>query len=601
MASESTDRVRTDLEDGDRRAPTDTAVGRGRRVAGPGRRRRTALGLVAFTLFAAACTGASTPEDQGGDVDGGAGGETGGTTEVSNPGVLIHALGGEPEGLDPARLDEGGRGSRAIIQSYEFLVDIPPDGADLIPGLATEVPSQENGLVSEDGLVYTFPLREGVVFHDGTPMTADDVLFSWDRVLTMDLPESQAFKLDDAIADMRVVDDLTFEVTLNEPSALFLSTVVYSTPGAIVSQDAVEDNGGVVAGEPSEFMDTNMVGTGPYRLVNWERGARLEFEAFADYWNGAPPLDATWEVVTDNSVGVLGMQAGDYDIIEPNPQFVEEMQNNPDICFDESGFLLEPLHLAFNLNISVADLPDSDTIPADFFWDKRVRQAFNWAFDYDAYINGVLAGFGAVPTYLPPAVLGSDPDAPKYQQDLATAEELFRASGWWDRGFTASVLAEQNNPTMIGVAQILKDSLETLNENFRINIVIVPEARYDEEHGTVPFRYAMWVKNAEPFSDPHQFMDFYYHPDGEWGETLGFRNGYEDPDTIAGMIEEAGSSTDLAEREALYHEILPLLHDDPMWIWAADEQNVQIFQCWVEGFVYNPLWVMPRWQFYTKG
>ena len=199
-----------------------------------------------------------------------------------------------------------------------------------------------------------------------------------------------------------------------------------------------------------------------------------------------------------------------------------------------------------------------------------------------------------------PRLLGYDPDAPKYAQDLAEAERLFRETGWWDRGFTASVLAEQNNDTMIGVGLVLKDSLESLNENFRINVVVVPEARYDEEHGTVPFQYPMWVKNAEPFSDPDQVMQFYYHPDGEWGEVLGFRNGYEDPDEIAARIDEAGQSTDPAEREAMYQEILPLLHEDPMWLWAADEQNVQIFQCWVQDFIYNPLWVMPRWQFYSK-
>jgi len=554
--------------------------------------------VLTIGFLATACPGASTPEGEGGGAETGAG-DTG--AEVANPGVLIHALGGEPEGLDPARLDEGGRGSRAIIQSYEFLVDIPPEGAALVPGLATEVPSQENGLVSEDGLTYTFPIREGVVFHDGTELTADDVLFSWDRAMTMDLPESQAFKLSETIADMRVVDDFTFEVTLIEPAALFLGTVVYSTPAAIVSQDAVESNGGVVAGEPNEFMDTNMVGTGPYQLVEWERGVRLEFEAFEDYWNGAPPLDATWEVVRDNSVGVLGMQVGDYDIIEPAPQFVEQLQGDDGVCFDESGYLLEPLHLAFNLDIPVDELPDGDTVPNDFFWDKRVRQAFNYAFDYEGYINGVLAGFGAIPTYLAPPVLGYDPDAPKYAQDLAEAERLFRETGWWDRGFTASVLAEQNNDTMIGVGLVLKDSLESLNENFRINVVVVPEARYDEEHGTVPFQYPMWVKNAEPFSDPDQVMQFYYHPDGEWGEVLGFRNGYEDPDEIAARIDEAGQSTDPAEREAMYQEILPLLHEDPMWLWAADEQNVQIFQCWVQDFIYNPLWVMPRWQFYSKG
>ena len=101
--------------------------------------------VLTIGFLATACPGASTPEGEGGAAETGAG-DTG--AEVANPGVLIHALGGEPEGLDPARLDEGGRGSRAIIQSYEFLVDIPPEGAALVPGLATEVPSQENGLVS---------------------------------------------------------------------------------------------------------------------------------------------------------------------------------------------------------------------------------------------------------------------------------------------------------------------------------------------------------------------------------------------------------------------------------------------------------------------
>jgi peptide/nickel transport system substrate-binding protein len=95
-------------------------------------------------------------------------------------------------------------------------------------------------------------------------------------------------------------------------------------------------------------------------------------------------------------------------------------------------------------------------------------------------------------------------------------------------------------------------------------------------------------------------MATYFHPDGEWGERLGFRNGYENADQLAELIDQAAFATDVAEREDIYHELLGLLYEDPMWIWAADEQNVQIFQCWVEEFVYNPLWVMPRWAFYDK-
>ena len=559
-----------------------------------GRGRLVVATVMAFSLIAASCTGdTSTPEDEGGD-------DGAGSSEVKNPGVFVHSLGGEPETMDPAASTDGGFGNRAIIQMYDFLVDLPPDSAAPVPMISTEVPTQENGLVSDDGLTYTFPIREGVTFHDGTDLTADDVKYSWDRVMEMDLPEGQASRLTDIIDETTVVDEFTFEVTLNQPAAYFLTTVAYSPPAAIVSQDAVEANGGVVPGEPNEFMTTNEAGSGPYILEEWERGERIHFTKNEDYWNGAPALDARWEVVDDESVIVLGMQAGDFDLVEPTPQYVEQLQSSDNVCFDESGFLLEPLHLAFNLNIDPEQLPNSDTIPPDFFFDPRVRKAFNLAFDYDAMVNAGLEGFGASGTYLPPGVLGWSEDAPKYSQDLAEAERLFRESGWWDQGFEISVLVEEANPTFLPVGLILKDNLEAMNENFRVNVLQVAETQFDEAHGQTPFPYAMWIKNADPFTDPHQFMQTYFHPDGEWGERLGFRNGMADPDALADVIDRAALSTDVDEREALYGEALQMIYDDPMWIWAADEKNVQIYQCWVQDFVYNPLWIMPRWVFYDK-
>jgi peptide/nickel transport system substrate-binding protein len=464
--------------------------------------------------------------------------------------------------------------------------------------LATEVPTQENGLVSDDGLKYTFPIREGVTFHDGTDMTAQDVKYSWDRVIEMDLPEGGASVFTDIVKSTSAPDDTTFEVTLKEPAGWFLAAVVYTPTAVVVSQDAVEENGGVVAGKPNEFMDTNMVGTGPLQFESWERGVSLRFTKFEDYWGEPVDFDARWEVVPDNSVGLLGMRSGDYDIIEPTPQFASELSGDENVCIEEAGFLLEPLHLAFNLNLP-ENGPGKDTVPSDFFQDVRVRQAFNYSFDYPAYIEAGLEGFGQPGTYLPPDMLGSDPDAPKYEQDLEQAEQLFRDAGWWDRGFTVSILVESNNPTFEAVGLILKDSLEKMNPKFRVNMLIVPEARFDEAHGSVPFEYAMWIKNADLFADPHQMMMTYFHPDGDWGEVLGFREGYENPDQIADLIEQAGVSTDIAEREEIYSELLTLLHDDPMWLWAADEKNVQVHQCSID-FQYNPLWITPLWRHMGK-
>lgn len=561
----------------------------------PGRLVWCAL-LLVLALSSAACTGAATPESEVGGE-----GQDGAPAEAKNPNTFVHALGGEPDSLDPARANAGARGVQIILQPYEFLVDIPPDGAEPAPMLATEVPTQQNGLISRDRLTYTFPIREGVSFHDGTELTAEDVEYSWDRVMELDLPESMASTLSQIIAETRVVDDFTFEVELKKPAAWFLNSVVYSPPAAVVSKDAVEANGGVAAGKPNQWMDTHMVGTGPHQFVSWERNEQLNFEIFEDYWGEPATLDARWEVVPDNSVQVLGMKAGDYDMLEPTPQFVSELEESEGVCIDNAGFLLEPLHLAFNLNIPVDRLPDTDTIPADFFHDVRVREAFNYAFDYQAYVNGGLHGFGERGTYLPPGVLGHDPAAPKYDQDLERAEQLFRDTGWWDKGFTVSVLVETNNPTFIAVGLILKDSLEALNPKFRVNVLEVAETQFDEAHGTVPFEYAMWIKNADPFFDPHFYMWTYFHPDGPWGRRLGHRNGSENRDQIAQMIDRAGITSDVQERERIYRELLRLLHDDPMWLWAADERNVQIHSCSVEGFVYNPLWRMPRWRFFDKG
>jgi peptide/nickel transport system substrate-binding protein len=548
--------------------------------------------VAAALLLAAACDGAATDTEELGGEDAGG--------DVNNPGVFVHALDGEPTTLDPARAALGEYGEQAIIQVYEFLVDIGPDGPEPIPALASEVPTEENGLVSEDGLTYTFPIREGVTFHDGSELTAEVVKYSWDRAMEMNLPEGQASTLSDTVAETRAVDDLTFEVTLQQPNAAFVSSVVYSTPAAIVSMEAVESNGGVTADEPNEFMDGNMVGTGPHEFISWERNEQLTFEVFDDYWGEPATLDARWQNVPEESAIVLGLRAGDYDAIQFQPTFGPELEDTEGVVLDTGGLLLEPFQLAFNLNIPEGALPSGDTIPTDFFHDRRIRQAFNFAFDYDAFIDGILGGLGEPATYIPPGVLGYDPDAPVYSQDLEQAEQLFRDAGVWDEGFSVSVLVE-DNPAFEPIGLILKDSIEALNPEFRINVRTVSESQFDEAHGASPFEFAMWIKNADPFVDPHYYLSTYQHPEGEWGERLGFANGYENPDEIAELIDAGFATTDVAEREAIYQELLPMLYEDPMWIYPAQEVNAQAYRDWVDGFVYNPLWKTLRWRFYDKG
>ena len=518
--------------------------------------------------------------------------------QVKNPGLLVHAADDEPTTLDPAQVEPGEGGETIILQVYDRLLDIGPASAALIPSLAMEIPSLSNGGISGDGLTYTFKLRGGVTFHDGTSLTADDVKYSWDRAIEMNLPEGNAGALSDVIASTEIIDDLTFRVNLSEPSASFLNSTVVSMVASIVSQDAVEANGGVKVETPNRFMAGNMVGTGPYKFVVWNRNENLQLEVNESYWGVNAKLDVRIEIGGDPDVRVLGLRAGEFDTIETDPSFIADLEGADGVTIYTGGLLLEPLHIGFNLNIPKGSLPDGDTISEDFFHDPRIRQAFNHAFDYQAFLNGPLAGYGAFnPHYTPIGIFGHDAEAPVYsEKNYAEAERLFREAGVWDEGFAVSVITEEGNLFAL-MCLVLKDSIERLNPNFRINVLAVAESVFDDAHAQNPLEYAMWAKNADPAADPNFYMQAYQHPDGEWGEVHGFTNGYRDAAKVGELIDSAATELDPAKRSATYRELQKILYEDPMWLIGAQEGVVMAHRDWLKGFAMQPLWPRPSLKF----
>lgn len=550
------------------------------------RRSSVIAGVAAITLTLAACSG--SPQSAGSSAEG-----------TRNAGVIVHAQNGEPSSLDPARTEQGEKGEAFIDNVYERLVDVGPVGPELIPSLATEVPTVENGLVTEDRLTYTFPLREGVMFHDGTEFTAEDVVYSWERAMTMNLPEGQVSALADSVESMSAIDDYTFEVTIQDPDASFLYSVVLNTVSSVVSSETVEANGGIVADTPNEWMDANMVGTGPYSFGEWKRGESLTMIVNDGYWGDKAKSDVRWDITPEESSRVLSLRAGDADIIDISPSNVSDVEGVEGVTIFEGGLLLEPIHLGFNMRSD--ELPSGDTIPSDFFKDKKIRQAFNYAFDYDTYINSFLDGYGARYTaYIPQGVFGYDETAPIYEYDLAKATELMEQTAYWDEGFTVSILVQAGEPEFEGVALLMKDGIEQINPNFRVNVVNQAETQFDENLGADPVPYALWVKNADPGADPHQFFDPHQHPDGDWGTKHGMRDAYEDPDLIAELIDQGKATVDPAEREAIYAELQRLLYEDPMWVYAAQEGLAFPYRTWLEGFTVNPLWRGPHYEYFSK-
>ncbi len=518
------------------------------------------------------------------------------TGDVVNPGLYVHAADDEPLSLDPAQVAAGEAGETVITQVYERLVEIGPGGPDLIPAISSEVPTVENGLISEDGLTYTFPIREGVVFHDGSALTADVVKFSWDRALTMALPEGNSSILSDLVASTEV-DGNNFVVTLIDRNAAFLNSVVTAAVASIVSQEAVEANGGVEAGVVNEYMTGNMVGTGPYTMTAWNRAENIQLAIFDDYWGEPANLDVRIDQVADADVRALGLQAGDYDSIETDPTFVGDLEGADGVTIYSGEFLLEPVHMGMNMNIQEDELPPEDTIPADFFHDVNVRRGFNLAFDYEAFIDGGLAGLGGVvPHYLPQGMLGYDESLPVFERDLAAAEAAFTEAGYWDDGFTMTVLVEEGGVFEVA-GLVLADSMAELNPAFQIRVLAVVEAQFDSAHAADPFPYAAWVKNSDPFADPAASFAAYIHPDGDWGTVHGFDQAYADPGQIASLIDEAAVELDTDRRIEIYQELATLLYEDPVWLIPGNERALMAHRTWVQNFEMNPLWPRPSLKF----
>jgi peptide/nickel transport system substrate-binding protein len=548
--------------------------------------------LMGVLLAALACNPAAEPTD---DTSGG------GNGEVKNPDVLVVTTDDEPETLDPAGIEDNGLGRTAVMHGYDRLLDVKAGNIDLTPMLATEVPTVENGLISEGGLTYRFPLREDVKFHDGSDLTAEDVKYSWDRVMTMNLPEGQASAFA-GIKETTAVDDHTFEVTLENVDASFLYGVAASMPASVVNSEVVEAHGGVVANQPNQYMATHMAGSGVYKFVDWQRGERLRFEVNEDYWGEPAKLDLRWLNVQDPNVSTLGLRAGDYDIIEGVPAIVGDVEGAPGVAVNTDTPGLQLLQIGFNMKMREGDLPEGDSVPPDFFHDVRVRQAFSYAFDYESMISGPLHGAATRGSFvIPQGMYGYDPEAPIYDYNLEKAEQLFRESGWWDRGFTVSVIAEEDS-SFTDQALILKDGIESLNPKFRVQVLALPEARFDELMAQQPIPVAMWSWTTPEFRDPHAYFMDSVHPDGRWGTLAGLGNGYSNPERIAQMIEVAQRELDPDARAELYAELQQVVYEEAPSLFPAQEAAVLAYREWLNGVVVNPMWPRPalRYSLYGK-
>ncbi len=455
---------------------------------------------------------------------------------------------------------------------YENLVTF--DGTDytkVVPFLA------KSWDISDDGLVYTFHLRDDVKFHSGNPLTAADVKFSFERL--HNLKDNPSWLMD-VVDSIEVVDDHTVAITLTEPNAAFLAMLVSPNFG-IVDSKTVQEHGGVSTEDAdtkdaaTDWLDQNSAGTGPYILKGWTRDVEVVLEKNPDYWREPAKLDKIIiKNVTDSATQRMMVGRGDIDVAQNlDIDAVEDYKKEGGKVVE--GNTMDMIYLAMNNSPEISE-PLSK---------KEVRQAVAYAIDYDGIINGLMKGAAIrLPSIIPVGLLGTDPNI-GYPHDPDKAKQLLADAGYAD-GFTVKMVY----PTRTFAGGLAAETLaaKIQSDLAEVGITLELEPREPVSHladyraGKLPMTISPWTPD---FLDPHGWAI----PFGVPGESAAKRVHYENSE-VGDIAIAAGKETDQAKRAKMYLEFQKKLLEDAPFIGLIQPKVLIAVGNDVQGYVFNPVW-----------
>ncbi len=484
------------------------------------------------------------------------------------PGVLVVGQIAEPKSLDPAAVTAV-NDFRILVNLYEGLLQYSPGTLEVAPALATE------WSVSEDGTEYTFTLRDGVSFHDGTPFNADAVKFNFDRMLNEDHPyhDTGPFPLAfffSAVQATDVVDDMTVKFTLDAPYAPFLSNLAYPT-GLMVSPEAVMASG-------ADF-GRNPVGTGPFKFAEWRSNEAVVIEKNPDYWGDPAGTEAViFRPITDANTRVAEMLAGGIDMmVEVPPTALSEFQGDGFSVVEQAG-----PHLWF-LILNAKEGP---------FADQRVRQAANYAINKEAIVNDVLEGTADVaagPT--PPAFAWAyDESLEPYPYDPDRARALLAEAGVAEGTELVFYVTEGGSgmldPVPMGTA--IQADLNAVGFDVKIETyewnTFLGEVNPGLE-GKADMAEMAWMTN-DPDTLPFLALRTAAWPDA------GFNSGYYSNPEVDALLEQARAAQSQDERADLYRQMQQIVQDDAPWVFVANWKQNAVTSDAVENFALEPSFLL---------
>jgi peptide/nickel transport system substrate-binding protein len=533
---------------------------------------------------------------------------------VKNPDSLIIETFGQPQFLDPAIAYDDASGQ--VIQAvYEGLVTYDGAAVDkFVPLLAESIPTAGNG-VSADNMNYTFKLRSGVKFHSGDSMNADDVVYSFRRVILINDPGSPAWILTQIMDENSIVKDSDLQVTfhLTRPYGAFVAILAY-TVAAIVNKETVEAHGGTAAGAQNQWMNQHMDGTGPFTFKSWVPAQQIVLDKNEDYWDAmhAAKLDhVIIKYVTEFATRLLDLRSGNADIITVPGTFrpqVQALDADPNekitVASGASTWVIFTGAFNFNINVSqrseMGTVDSPDNVPSDFFADVHMRKAFALAFDYDDYITNVAKGLAfRMAGIIPKGMYGYNDALSVPTYDLNAAKTEYNASEWvsnstynpggYAGGFNLTVGYNSGNVNRQKAGEILKRGVEMLGPNIHINVVGWEWATYLgltlHTASGVPGPVGMFFIGWGPdYADP----DDYVVPFGLTGGTYPAFTGYSNP-VVDAKINEAGGIPNSQARLDLYNEIQTAIINDHAYILVTEAKNFHVAKDWVKGWYFNPM------------
>jgi len=479
-------------------------------------------------------------------------------------GTLVVGLVAEPVNLDPPQVTDLNslRVSRRIV---ETLVAFAEESTRIVPGLA------ESWAISKDGLWYTFKLRKGIKFHDGTPLDAGAVKFSIERQFNPEHPANKLGKYPFAnyffgnVKAVEAMDDATVRFVLKEPRASFLA-VLTSGAASIVSPTAVRKWG---ADYP-----LNPVGTGPFRYASWQRGQQVVLEKNPDYWRGPVKIDRViYRSIVEDQARLTELLTGAVDVIVGvPPDFVAQLEGNPKVnLFKQVG-----AHVWY-LGINNQKKP---------FDDKRVRQALNYAVNKDAIVRDVLKGTGS-PSSGPvlPGTWGAEPALKAYPHDPQRARKLLAEAGY-PNGFSTTMWVPESGSGMqspVAMATVMQSNLKAVGVNVTLQTMewgaYLAKLRSKEQE-----LFALsWMAGSE---DPDMVMYPLLHG-SQWTPNGPNRALYRN-ERFDELLTQARQTTDQARRAQLYREAQKLLVEDAPWVFVDHEVQIAATSKRVQGLKLHP-------------